>query len=407
MTDVLDRSACAELARHTGVPSVSIYLPAHRLPATEGRAEDPIRLKNLLTQADTQLRAIGMRGSQADALLKPAYDLLGDNAFWRHASAEGIAAFAAPDFWRLMRFRAPMPEQVVVGDRFYMRPLFEAPTADKPFAVLAISRNGRRLFMGTAQQLNEIELTEAPTSLADELRFDQREESLQFDTHGSPQSAAGVSRGQAAYHGQGGARDQDKTDLGRYLQSVENDVTDVLMRKGEPPLVLAGVAYEIASYQGLSRYRNTIGSHIETNPDRLSPDDLCNRALEVLEPTFAESARNALGELGEKLGTGLASDDITEILPAAAAGRVKVLLFDDSVGPFGHFDSASLSVEVCGPEMPRLLRATRTAEEPPGDGSGWDLVDLAAAETCTHAGDVFAFWGEEAPVKGVAAVFRY
>jgi hypothetical protein len=86
---------------------------------------------------------------------------------------------------------------------------------------------------------------------------------------------------------------------------------------------------------------------------------------------------------------------------------VKALLFDDSVGPFGRFDPSSLSVEVRGPEVPRLLRATRPAEGSPGDDSGWDLVDLAAAETCTHAGDVFAFWGEAAPVRGVAAVFRY
>jgi hypothetical protein len=407
VTDVLDRSACAELARHSGAPSASIYLPAHRLPATEGRTEDPIRLKNLIAQADAELRSTGMRGTQVDALLRPAYDLLGDHAFWRHAGAEGIAAFAAPDFWRIMRFGAPMPEQVVVGDRFYLRPLFEAPTADQPFAVLAISRNSRRLFVGTAKELNEVDLGEASDSLADELRFDQREESLQFDSHGSPESAAGVSRGQVAYHGQGGARDQDKSDLGRYLQSVENEVTDVLMRRGEPPLVLAGVAYEIATYRGVNRYRNTVEAQLETNPDRLSPDDLCKRAVEVLAPTFAVGAKNALDELGEKLGTGLASDDITEILPAAAAGRVKTLLFDDSVGPFGHFEESSLSVEVLGPEVPRLLRATRPAEEPPGDGSGWDLVDLAAAETCTHAGDVFAFWGEAAPVRGVAAVFRY
>jgi hypothetical protein len=406
MTDVLDRSACAELARHSGVPSVSIYLPAHRLPATEGRTEDPIRLKNLVTQADAELRR-GMRGPEADALLKPVYDLLGDRAFWRRAGAEGIAAFAAPDFWRVMRFRSPMPEQVVVGDRFYLRPLFEAPTADTPFAVLAISRNSRRLFMGTARELNEVDLGEASDSLADELQFDEHEESLQFDSHGSPESAAGVSRGEVAYHGQGGARDRDKTDLGRYLQSVENQVTEVLMRNGEPPLVLAGVAYEIAAYRGLNRYRNTAEAQLEANPDRLSPDDLCKRATEILEPTFAASANHALDELGAKLGTGLASDDITEILPAAAAGRVKTLLFDDSVGPFGHFDKSSLSVEVLGPEVPRLLRATRPAEEAPGDGSGWDLVDLAAAETCTHAGDVFAFWGEAAPVKGVAAVFRY
>ncbi len=71
MTDVLDRSACAELARHTGAPSVSIYLPAHPLPATEGRNEDPLRLKNLINQADAQLREGAMRGRDVDAPARP------------------------------------------------------------------------------------------------------------------------------------------------------------------------------------------------------------------------------------------------------------------------------------------------------------------------------------------------
>ncbi len=339
-------------------------------------------------------------------LLAPANELLSDDGFWRHAGIGGIAAFAAPGFWRLLRFRAPMPEQVVVGDRFYLRPLFEAPTADAPFAVLAISKSERRLYLGNASGLEEVEL-KAPTSLPDELRFDQREESLQFQSFQTPSSVTGAERGSAAYHGQGGAKDRSKEDLGRYLQDIENEVTDILMRNGSPPLVLAGVAYEMASYRDLNRYRNTLDESIDSNPDRLSEADLRERALALLRPVFAEPARQALDELDEKLGTGLASNDITEILPAAAAGRVKALLFDDSVGPFGHFDAASLTTEVVGPEMPRMLRANRPAEQPAGDGSGWDLVDLAAAETCTHAGDVFAFWGEDAPVHGVAAVFRY
>ncbi len=407
MNDVLDRSICAELARHTEGPSVSIYLPAHPVPATGDRTEDGIRLKNLLAEADAQLRAQGVRATDAAEILRPAYDLLGDATFWSGAGAHGLAAFAAPGVWRFMRFSAPMPEQVVVGDRFYLRPLFEAPTAEQPFAVLAVSRNSRRLFMGSARSFDEVDLGELAGSLADELRFDQREESLQYESYASPESVAGVARGTAAYHGHGGAKDRDKDDLARYLEDVENVVTDILMRNGEPPLVLAGVEYEIAIYRAHDHYGNTIGEHIEMNADRLTEGDLRKQALDLLAPVFAKPARAALDELGARLGTGLASEDITEILPAAAGGRVKMLLFNDSVGPFGHFDPSSQSVEVLGPEMPRLLRATRPPEEPPGDGSGWDLVDIAAAETCTHAGEVFAFAGEDSPVKGVAAVFRY
>jgi hypothetical protein len=38
---------------------------------------------------------------------------------------------------------------------------------------------------------------------------------------------------------------------------------------------------------------------------------------------------------------------------------------------------------------------------------GWDLIDLAAAETLSHGGSVLAYRGEASPVFGAVAVFRY
>ena len=61
---------------------------------------------------------------------------------------------------------------------------------------------------------------------------------------------------------------------------------------------------------------------------------------------------------------------------------------------------------VCA-EAPRYLRETADSTHATDGECGWDLVDLAAAETVLHGGTIHAFDGEATPVVGVAALLRY
>jgi len=93
---------------------------------------------------------------------------------------------------------------------------------------------------------------------------------------------------------------------------------------------------------------------------------------------------------------------------AASRGRVKTLFFDESVGPFGMFDATTHECDVYAPAVPHYLRETNQVDDDvaPTEGT-WDLVDLAVAETIRNGGAVHALLGEDPPVKGVAAIFRY
>ena len=70
------------------------------------------------------------------------------------------------------------------------------------------------------------------------------------------------------------------------------------------------------------------------------------------------------------------------------------------------FDRELFAVEAVCSAAPRYLRENADSESADGE-CGWDLVDLAAAETVLHGGVIHAFDGEDAPVAGVAAVLRY
>lgn len=402
--DTVDRDVLISLAAHTQWPAVSLFLPTHRVGAD--KAQDRIRLKNMLRSACDRLARDGMRAAEAEAFCAPLTDTLDEDTFWRDTGDGLVVYISALGTWTL-RLDVRVEEQVVVGDRFYLRPLLAAQRGGRNFHALAVSRNGCRLFKGNGALIEQLALKDIPESLEDEMRYDVREESLQFTSFGSPQSAAGTGDGIGQFHGHGGEKDVDKIALERYLRKVEKAVSSVVACDSDStPLLLLGVEYELAMYRNLSDCGSLVEEQVTGSPERMTPHQIRLASLEALSPRFEAMMQSELRELTEKEGSALTSHDPVEILEAAASGRIKTLFLDNNMGPYGVFDRDTHSVEAVCDDEPRMLReggAPHTAD----DTCGWDLIDLAAAETALHGGEVHAFSGEDAPVKGVAAVFRY
>jgi hypothetical protein len=404
VTENPGRERLLSLASHTDWPSVSIYLPLHRVGAE--KAQDPIRLKNLVKRAQEQLVSSGMRAPDVTALLSDAVRLQSDTAFWRKPPA-GLALFATTDGTEIVPVDAAVPTQLAVGDRFYLRPLFAVPPMPGTFYILAFSQNAARLFRAEGRTVTLLTLPKGtPGSLAEELKYDVAEESLQFQSRKSSK-ARGEGRGIAQYHGHGGEKDVHNEQIERFISKLDKGVVEEIGSGNTSPLVLAGVDYEVAAYRNLSHYPAIAAGQLDGNPDSATPAELHARALELLSP--GHTTREAdLAELAKRNGSPGASRDITQIVPAAAAGRVRTLFCDESVGPFGTFDPSTVEVEVTGPAVQRYLRESKAPEDrvAPADGA-WDLADYAIAETLLHGGTVHAFVGEDPPVAGVAALLRY
>lgn len=362
-----DRSTLLVLAKNHSWPSVSIYLPTHRAGAD--KEQDRIRLKNLLRTAGEQLVAGGLRTPDAEQAVAPMRELLEDATFWRD-TGEGLALFVSPDVVERLPLDATVEERVVVGDRFYVRSLIAALRENHRFFALAIDRNGSRLFRGDGATIVEVPLEGAPASLADELRFDEVQPSVQFSSVPTPGSSSG-----AVFHGHGGEKDTDKINLERYLRKVDTAMSKATVSERGIPLVLLGVEYEIAMFRSITGYPAIAGPQVNGATDELKPHEVHQRALAALEPVFAATQASWLTEITEHEGSALTTRDPKQIADAAAEGRVKSLFFDDAVDAL--------------------------------DESGWDLIDLAAAETVVFGGDVHAIAGEETPLQGAAALLRY
>jgi len=380
--DTLDRETLLALARHTGWPSVSIYMPTHPIPI---EAEpDPIVLKNLLKSAEESLIAADVRSAEIDSMLAPARALLADSTVWRSGGA-GLAVFMAEDTFHAFRSDDSFPELCSVGERFVIRPLLPAFTIGGRFYVLALSQKRIRLLEGSREEVKEIDLAGVPESLAEALKYDDYERQVQFHSR-TPAGASGKGRRPAIFHGHGGAPDVAKDNVLRYFRLVAKGIHEFL-RDDDAPLVLAGVEYLLPIYREVNSYPHLVEQAVLGNPDELSASELHATASELLEPHFHAEFETDRADFARLSGTGSASADMHEIIPAAHEGRVRVLFVSDRDSTWGQFDPSSGRVDVHEDAQP----------------SDWDLTDLAAAETLLHGGIVHARPDEEA----AAAIFRY
>jgi hypothetical protein len=315
-----------------------------------------------------------------------------------------MAIFVDAEETRVYRVDTTLPEQVVVGSRFYLRPLALAYRGNESFFALAFDRARARLFSGDRSGITEVPLDPAATSFAEATKYDEREESLQFTTHASPESITGSGAAIGQFHGHGG-ENVDKNELARFAAGVDKVVLAAIGPENTVPLVLLGVDYQLAAYRTVNTYHNLVAEQSIGATDELTDKAVHAKALEALSTRFADAVDDDLTELREK-PSALVSSDPAEIVSAAASGRVKTLFFDSATGPYGLFDRELFAVSSVCSAAPRYLRESADSESADAE-CGWDLVDLAAAETVLHGGAIHAFAGENAPVEGVAAVLRY
>jgi len=380
---VLSREKLRTLIERPAGTGISIYMPTHPVVDTK---QDQIRLKNLLRRGEKELIDSGMRSTEARHLLEPAEKLSADDFFWQH-QGEGLAIFSAPGAFRHFRLPYSPQELVVVADSFHVKPLISLLSGDGLFYVLAVSQNAVRLLQCSSDNVWMITPESVPASLAEALKYDEFQKHLQFHTG----TGSGPGERAAIFHGQGVGTDDAKDNILRYFRQIDHGLHE-LLREEQVPLVIAGVDYLHSIYRQASTYPHLLQEGIQGNVDDMSAKQLQQRAWKVVRPYFERGQLEALKRYGEVAGTGLASGDVEQVVPAAYDGKVATLFAAIGVQRWGTFDSER-----------RQVRIYEKAEK-----GAQDLVDLAAALTLTRRGTVYAVEPEKVPSHtAIAAIFRY
>jgi hypothetical protein len=377
---LLTTEGLVALADERDGPRVSIFLPTHG-PGSD--RQDPIRLRNLLREAEHRLGA-GLRHPDIRDLLAPAFRLAADAAYWREAAAGGLALFLAGEGDRRLRLPYWPRELVVVGDRFHLKPLLPLLYGDGRFYLLALSQHRVRLLEGDRSGLRELALPGVPVGLDEAMRLEDREEQLQLHQSG-PARPGG--RPAAVFHGHGVGTDDAKDRVLRFFREVDHGVQHAVGDR-RAPLVLAAVDYLRPLYRAASSHPEILAQGLSGNPDHLGAQELHRRAWALVGERFRSDQRAVAGRCRALERRGRATSDLRRIVPAALGGRVESLLVPMGTEQWGTLDPVTGAAQ-----RHRLPR--------PG---AVDLLDLAAVETLRHGGTAYPLpAGQTRP----AAILRY
>lgn len=327
--DGISRNTILDLAKTTGEPAISIYVPTYRTgpEAMQGR----IKLKNLLALAENRLVEQGMRRTLATELLSEATALIEDSDFWNDR-LDAVAIFVSPGFFKAHHLPYSTPELLHIGPHFYVRPLVRALNYSAAFYVLALDKNHVRLMHCTPRAVNEMKVGDMPHSLEKFVAVEHVEKQYQYHTAGRIGGAGSV-----IGHGAADKGEDEKDRLHRFSQAISRSLEKFLGASREP-VVLVGTKDFQDIFRSVAHLPCLLPEGVAQSPKMLDGRQLCAAASPLVE-AFEDTARQAAMERYREIaGTGLTAQTLDQVLPAAAEGKVDALFILPNAAVWGQGD---------------------------------------------------------------------
>jgi hypothetical protein len=371
-------------ADHQQQPRISLYQPTHRHhPENQ---QDPIRFRGLVKDLRHHLLEDHSSG-QVDALLEPFETLAHDPEFWNR-TLDGLAVFAAPGWFKVVRLQRPVSELTVVADSFHTKPLRRIlQTADR-YQVLGLNLHEIKLYEGDRDGIEVLDLADGVPHTISEALGDEL-----TDAHRTVASYGGVGTASGAmHHGHGGKKDEVDNDADRFFRTVDRSVMERHSRPSGLPLILAALPEHHHDFHAVSHNPSLVSEGIKMHPDSMSLDELRECAWAIFEPLYQAK----LTELGDHfaiaMSKNLGLDDLTLIGGAVADGRVATLLIEADREIQGRIHDGSGNIH--------LGRTDQSQSD--------DLLDDLAERVLKMGGQVFVVPAARMPTTtGAAATCRY
>lgn len=355
-------------------PRVSVYLPLE--VAGPDAAERNARQRDQLgRELEKQLAAQGIDGA---AWAKRLQGVEVDPRRIEPRTAT-LAIFADAQMQRVVPLHAAMPQRLVAGDAFALRPLLGLLARSSRYRLLVVSAHRVALFEGGPNGLAPTPHPGVPKSLEDLLGAETTEKELRM-------RGTRAGGGAAVVYSHGGGHDERKLDLDRFHVALAAALDPLLPDDGVP-LVIAGTEEHHAALRKTAKLPGLLDAFVRGNADALSPFELHERAWPIVARDCAARAESVAALYEPARNHGKGRHLLDDVAAAAAAGRVRRLWVD-----------AERRIDL------RVDRASgRTIPGTEAD----DALDVIVEMVLAHGGDVIPVAASALPsVSGLAAQLR-
>lgn len=361
--DILDLAAVREY------PCLTITLPTHR--TSPDNRQDPIRLKNLVTEAINRLS--GETGKREAATVVRRLEELTADIDHQH-NLDGMALFVNATIAQMHRLPFTLPERVVIDETFFVRDLVYALNRSPRYWVLALSEQQTRLFEGVRDELLELR-SGAP--------FPMSNPHAGISRAGPKDPAINYSL----------LRDEHSRAFFRHVDQALASY----MAADPLPLALAGVERNLAFFREVTTHGNHIVAMLTGNHDQTSAHDLGKQIWPLVRESLDARRAAVFAELNAAVSAQRCASTIGEVWRFAHEGRGAVLVVEENYHEPALIDPSDLAGNI-------ILNPEQTT----GPEAIDDAVDEVIVKVLEKGGRVVFVEDGSLPQHGrIALILRY
>lgn len=314
---------------------ISILMPTH-VSGSETQ-QDLVRFKNLLSEARSQLTALGHSTEDSDRALTAAQSLLDDREFWQHQEL-GLAVFLAGGEIRTYTLPVSVTDQVVVGPGYHLTPLLPLVASDELFYVVTVTSQEVEMFRASRFEMSRVDY-EGPQSFDDQGTGSDYQNPVQASPVARPHTGS-VDISHAQVYGDS-PEEWRKGRLVDYARRVAVGIDQFVARDPAPMVLVAGPALS-GHVQRASTLTPAKLWAIDADPASMDQAHLRDAAYAVLEPHLTASREQTWDRFRELRGSHdeRAATDTGNLARLAQQGRIDTLLISEPACTGGILEGA-------------------------------------------------------------------
>jgi hypothetical protein len=370
---MINKQEIQQLLQSPSTEKLSILMPTHRYGHQVIQGHDALTLKNQLKEARQRLKMKGWEEDRIRRFLRPAFDLLDNEAFWAYQS-DGLAIYLSEEVQQIHQLPIPFEKMVYLGDEFYLKPLTPLVDADTRFFILCLSQNQVAFYEATAHSITSVKIDDLVPMGMEELQSAHPEKVLQMHAVSAHQPAQ--------FHGHGGRNDKIEVTLEKYLRAVDTGLMEMLHDE-HVPMIFAGVDNVFAAYKQINSYPHLKDEFVSGNPFSMGMAMVQEHGWKQVKPHFDQERQSFVEKYNAMAHKDTTTTSIDVILRAASQGRVECLFSRDDKNLWGAKPANQMAVQV------HPLRAPESQ----------CLLNLASNEALRHGGKVLNLPPSQMPIN--------